>query len=71
MRTVSRRYASVVVLLLAALLASGCCDIIPGCAPLTPGHRDFEGDIRAMKLDAAGNREWFRLPSAAVMAHPA
>jgi len=55
------RYAPLACILLAILFISGCCNIIPGCKPLTPGHRDFEGDIWVMKLDGAGNREWFRV----------
>ncbi|MFA7198229.1 MAG: hypothetical protein WC093_02965 [Methanoculleus sp.] len=34
--------------------AAGCLD-----RPLTPGHRTLEGDIWMLKLDDAGDREWF------------
>ncbi len=34
--------------------AAGCLD-----RPLTPGHRTLEGDVWVLKLDDAGDREWF------------
>ncbi len=34
--------------------ATGCLD-----RPLTPGHRTLEGDVWVLKLDDAGDREWF------------
>jgi len=34
--------------------AAGCFD-----RPLTPGHRTLEGDVWVLKLDNAGDREWF------------
>jgi len=47
--------ASAVAILIVVLATSGCI------GPLTPGHRDFEGDIWVMKLDDAGKQEWFRV----------
>ncbi|MCK9307124.1 MAG: hypothetical protein M0P17_06295 [Methanoculleus sp.] len=35
-------------------VAAGCLD-----RPLTPGHRTLEGDVWVLKLDDAGDREWF------------
>ncbi len=35
-------------------VAAGCLD-----RPLTPGHRPLEGDVWVLKLDGAGDREWF------------
>jgi hypothetical protein len=35
-------------------LAAGCLD-----RPMTAGHRTLEGDVWVLKLDDAGDREWF------------
>ncbi|MDN5340756.1 MAG: hypothetical protein PWQ30_1865 [Euryarchaeota archaeon] len=35
-------------------VAAGCLD-----RPLTPGHRTLEGDVWVLKLDDAGDQEWF------------
>ena len=37
-------------------VAAGCLD-----RPLTPGHRTLEGDVWVLKLDDAGDREWFTI----------
>ena len=40
--------------LILLIAAAGCFD-----RPLTPGHRTLEGDVWVLKLDDAGDREWF------------
>lgn len=46
-------FAAVAVFVLLAV-AAGCFD-----RPLTPGHRTLEGDVWVLKLNDAGDREWF------------
>jgi hypothetical protein len=48
-----RIFASVAAFILLTVVA-GCLD-----QPLTPGHRTLEGDVWVLKLDDAGDREWF------------
>ena len=48
------RIFTVVTVLILLTVAAGCLD-----RPLTPGHRTLEGDVWVLKLDDAGNREWF------------
>lgn len=45
---------TVVTALILLTVAAGCLD-----RPLTPGHRTLEGDVWVLKLDSAGDREWF------------
>ena len=45
---------AVVAALILLAVAAGCFD-----RPLTPGHRTLEGDVWVLKLDDAGDREWF------------
>ena len=40
--------------LILLITAAGCLD-----RPLTPGHRTLEGDVWVLKLDDAGDQEWF------------
>ncbi|PKL63437.1 MAG: hypothetical protein CVV31_01185 [Methanomicrobiales archaeon HGW-Methanomicrobiales-2] len=46
-------FAAVAALILLAVAAGGLD------RPLTPGHRTLEGDVWVLKLDDAGDREWF------------
>ncbi|SCL74704.1 hypothetical protein L21_0587 [Methanoculleus chikugoensis] len=48
------RTLAVVAALILLTVAAGCFD-----RPLTPGHRTLEGDVWVLKLDDAGDREWF------------
>ena len=48
------RTLEVVAALILLTVAAGCFD-----RPLTPGHRTLEGDVWVLKLDDAGDREWF------------
>jgi len=43
-----------VVMFILVTIVAGCLD-----RPLTPGHRTLEGDVWVLKLDDAGDREWF------------